>query len=134
MTDTITIRIPHGYKSAEEFAADCGFEVIPVGAQAVAWRVLNDFGHWYITQDKALADTYRDTEKKDVQPLYLAAQPPAAPVETEEDDASYERGFKAGYEVATGQQRPQCSADNDRADLLGHDETMANIDALKVRR
>ena len=58
---------------------DCS---ISDAAQPVAWRVKNDFGHWYVTQDKALADTYRDVEKKDVQPLYLAAQPPAAPVET----------------------------------------------------
>lgn len=42
----------------------------------VAWRVKNDFGHWHVTQDKALADTYRDVEKKDVQPLYLATQTP----------------------------------------------------------
>jgi hypothetical protein len=46
--------------------------------EPVAWRVKNDFGHWYITQDKALADTYRDIEGKDVQPLYLSvAQQPA---------------------------------------------------------
>lgn len=41
-------------------------------SEPVAWRVKNDYGHWYITQDESLANTYRDIEKVDVQPLYLA--------------------------------------------------------------
>jgi len=51
----------------------------------VAWRVKNDFGHWHVTQDKALADTYRDVEKKDVQPLYHLPDLPKTvwmPIET----------------------------------------------------
>ena len=46
-------------------------DVAQSAQEPVAWRVKNDFGHWYVTQDKALADTYRDVEKKDVQPLYV---------------------------------------------------------------
>jgi adenine-specific DNA glycosylase len=41
--------------------------------EAVAWRIKNDFGHWHPTCNKALADTWRDIEKMDVQPLYLSA-------------------------------------------------------------
>lgn len=38
--------------------------------QPVAWRARNDFGHWAITQDQALAETWRDTEGYVVEPLY----------------------------------------------------------------
>lgn len=44
-------------------------------AEPVAWRVKNDHGHWYITQNRALAETYEKIERKDVQPLY--ATPPS---------------------------------------------------------
>lgn len=59
--------------------------VVHGDAQPVAWRVKNDFGHWHVTQDKALADTYRDVEKKDVQPLYHLPDLPKTvwmPIET----------------------------------------------------
>jgi hypothetical protein len=45
--------------------------------EAVAWRVKNDAGYWYVTNNRALAETWRDIEKLHVQPLY-AAPPPAS--------------------------------------------------------
>ncbi len=41
--------------------------------EPVAWRMKNDWDHWYITQDKAFADTCRDIEKMEVQPLYVSS-------------------------------------------------------------
>lgn len=42
----------------------------------VAWRVKNDFGHWYVTADVALASTWQNIEKYDVQALFTAPQKP----------------------------------------------------------
>lgn len=57
----------------DEINADIAALASPsLTAGPVAWRVKNDFGHWYITQDKAMADTYRDIEKLNVEPLYAA--------------------------------------------------------------
>jgi hypothetical protein len=77
-------------------------------AEPVAWRVKNDFGHWYVTQHKDLADTWRDFEGYEVQDLY-AAQPPAAPVdplyETPEQWANRWRAAKAAtrYSAVTAE-------------------------------
>ncbi len=46
--------------------------------EPVAWRMKNDWDHWYITQDKAFADTCRDIEKMEVQPLYVSSPLPSA--------------------------------------------------------
>lgn len=41
-------------------------------AEAVAWRVKNEFGRWFITQNKALAAAWQDLERFEVETLYTS--------------------------------------------------------------
>jgi hypothetical protein len=78
-----------------------------VGGEPVAWRTKNDFGHWHVTQNCALAETWRETEKLEVQPLYAAQ--PASPLrgrdldwqETFSDRGDGSRDL-AGWEANSG--------------------------------
>ena len=58
-----------------------GNEAAASTVEPVAWRTRNDYGNWCITQNGALAATWRDIEKLTVEPLY------AAPTTSPEPDA-----------------------------------------------
>lgn len=49
-------------------------------AEPVAWRVKNNLGSWYYTENQQLVITWTDFEKLDVEPLYAH---PATPLRAE---------------------------------------------------
>ncbi len=63
-----TVMRPRARVSPAVDAQRCG-----VQSEPVAWRTLNEFGYWYATTDRAMADTWINIEKFEVEPLYLAS-------------------------------------------------------------
>jgi hypothetical protein len=109
--------------------------VAATAREPVAWRAKNDYGHWHATVDRALADTWRDTEKFDVQPLYVdAAQgkiEPAVCSRCEGKRYITKPHPNGGWYTADC---PDCTLPStDQHSLPGHEETQDALNSLTIR-
>ena len=48
-----TIALPEGYETAEDFARDCGVELVAIVKRPVAFRAQDNTGKWVYYDDEA---------------------------------------------------------------------------------
>lgn len=66
-----TIALPEGYDSAEDFARDCGVELVSIVRRPVAFRIKDELGAWKYYDDERHAASAADRLGIDYQGLYV---------------------------------------------------------------